>query len=450
MKTIHYYAFVAIGLLGMFSCSGNDSEILNESNHNALKSSTLLQSDSLLITPLVVDSTMLSKSKKTRVYSSPADDDEYLSSNMYAIRELPILIFARGHGNTGNSFLSTNGPGKEMSLACFPTTINQKFYLRILPASTGIPYLIYSYATNTPLTVGQYSNNPNNKVLYVPKDNSGSLSASSWDLIRSAYNGYFAIQSEFYLGQSDSKNPWSVFNYTLEAEDDNKLGYAKYTQKPQQEFLLIPYNKFTLDYIEFDKTSATVTKQSPLVVVSYGKNESEERRNFTLKAIHYANDRSFFSESSALKISIANPRDSFYLPTVVAEHLVPPAPVKPEDDPAPVREEREMFYYTDQTQNISRPLKFEINGTAAPNSLIEATSYLENYTVSANYIAHLSCKVSDTDIREIKLKGRWYGTIYTTKRDNNYPNDLIKFFDLDDGKEISSMKSIKLSPIIFK
>lgn len=52
--------------------------------------------------------------------------------------------------------------------------------------------------------------------------------------------------------------------------------------------------------------------------------------------------------------------------------------------------------------------------------------------------------------RKVKINGVWRGAIYTTIRDNKYPKDIIKFFNLDDGKEIIREKSITLSPITFK
>ena len=83
------------------------------------------------------------------------------------------------------------------------------------------------------------------------------------------------------------------------------------------------------------------------------------------------------------------------------------------------------------------PLIFDVNGTAKPNSLIEATSWLENYDVSVQYTAYMSYKYKDGDVRNVKIKGTWYGTLYTTKRAQP---DIIKFFDLDDGEELSLIR----------
>lgn len=96
------------------------------------------------------------------------------------------------------------------------TSLGSRFYLKILPATSGIPYLIYSSASNTPLSVGYYTNAPDDKILMTAKDNSGSLYSAGWDLIPSTYKGYFSIQSESYLGQSDPNNSWSVFYHVLE------------------------------------------------------------------------------------------------------------------------------------------------------------------------------------------------------------------------------------------
>lgn len=444
---------MTIGLLVMSSCTQDDYEFQNEDTHLNLASRAVLQPDSLsnetIITPLTVDSSLLERAK-TRI--SPSYDnnnyDEYFSSNMWNLRELPITFKARGKGNSNGQYLSSNGAGKEINLSSTNESIWEQFYLKVLPSTSGIPYLIYSCQSNTPLAVGQYDSNPNNKVLFAQPNASSSLYSAGWDLIPSTSNGYFAIQSESYLGQSDPNNMWSVFNYVLEVKNSNTIGYGQYTKKAQQEFLISPVNGFTLNYIEFHKEGAIVTKRNPLKLTTTSENESEERRNFTIKAAHYVDDESYFYESSALKIPIRNTTTLFYRPTVVAEHLRLPLAVKPEEDPDPIREQPDMFY-SNSTQKIHTTLKFDINGTAAPHCLIEATSYLENYNVSANYTAHMSY-THNGEIREVKIKGRWNGIIYTNIRDDKYPKDIIKFYDWDDGKEIMRTQSITLSPIIFK
>lgn len=98
------------------------------------------------------------------------------------------------------------------------------FLIKVLPASAGVPYLIYSVAAGTPLSVGYYTNKPDEKILMASKDDSGSLMSIGWDLLQSSYyKNYYAIQSESYLGQADPNNQWSIFYYVLEAVSGNKI-----------------------------------------------------------------------------------------------------------------------------------------------------------------------------------------------------------------------------------
>lgn len=62
----------------------------------------------------------------------------------------------------GQPYLSTQGMRKELILSAYSSS---KFYLKILPPSSGIPYLIYSKSYNKPLVCGQYNNDPNNKLV---------------------------------------------------------------------------------------------------------------------------------------------------------------------------------------------------------------------------------------------------------------------------------------------
>lgn len=433
MKKSFYYFFVVAVLLGMFACSQDEVEIFHESDVSKIETKALNGEDSLsVIIPLVIDSNLIemAKAKKAAVYYN-ADDPDY-SSNMYAIREMPINFKVRGNGY----YLRANGLGKEVTLASrLSLSTSWQFFLKILPASSGIPYLIYSKETGTPLSVGQYENDPNNKVLFARSNNTGSLMSADWDLIpSSSYKGYFVIESQSYLGQVDSNNPWSVFNYVLEAKSTEKLGFSQYTKQPNQEFFISPVEKFTLHHIEFHKDGSTVTKRAPMKLITYGKNQTDEKRPFTIKGALYAKDEYSFTENSALKIIPNNASDMYYRPTVEAESLVLPLPVAPKDDPDPIREKTDMLYST-TTQIIERTLSFDIEGLAPANCKIEATSFLENYNVSAKYTAYMTCNYGGSE-RLVKINGTWRGVICTTLRDDKYPKDLFRFLDLDTGEEI--------------
>ncbi len=454
MKKFLFLVFVAYGC-ALNSCSDQNEDVVSSVQNseiadlNCMRSTRTVDSisvDSILPIEETEESVRmrellrLHSKKSVSSLASYGDEDEYFSSNIYAIREMPLNISVRSVA-TGSSasykFLSCPGPGKEVVLSNQNTAWASKFYLKILPATSGIPYLIYSKNSNTPLSVGYYTNKPDDKILMSAKDNSGSLYSASWDLLASpSYKGYFAIQSESYIGQSDPNNSWSIFYYVLEAKANNKLGYAQRVNgKGQQEFLIQPIDKFDIDYIEFDKSTAQISKLTPLEVVSYGKNETEERRSFSIKASHYATDTYQFTETGRLKF-LWNESPTFYRPYVLANKLVVPSPVNPEDEPNSEEFLRDMKY-SNSKASVRRVLTVESEGIAKPNSLIEVTSYLEGYSVSVNYVAEMKIKGNNNEERKVKVKGTWYGTMYTTKRAKP---DIVKCFDLDDGEELSLLK----------
>lgn len=378
------------------------------------------------------------------------NEDYYLSSNMRAIREMPINIKVRDK----DLYLSSNGKGRAVTMANKDNSRpDERFFLKVFPPSSGIPYVIYSMETDTPLSVGRYYDDPSSTILFARESDatSGSeLYNSSWHIKPvEGHRGYFYIESNSYLGQSDPNNMWSVFNYVVEDLGNRQVGFGEYAHKAEQEFMITPCNKFNIDYIEFHKEASSVTLRTPLKVVSYTTNDSDEETPFTINAVKYAEESYYFEEKSLLTIPVLNTNTKFYRPNVVARKVVPPSPVKPEDDPSPIRPEPDMTYST-LLKRIPQKLSFEINGSAKPNSLVEVTSYLENYDVSISYTAHMSYRRSHQDIRKVKVIGTWHGTIYSTKRDSRYPKDLIKCFDLDDGEELQRLHPIVLLDNILK
>ncbi len=254
---------IGVMLIGIASCT-QTLEVLDDSQRTfetEFDSKAISSNDSIML----FSNAGLLKKPQTRVYSYyPETDDEYYSSNMWAIRELPFALKVRG-GN-GQSYLTTQGIRKELYLS---SSNRSKFYLRILPSSSGIPYLIYSNTHKKPLVCAQYSNNPDNKLVFVW--DTEDISSGSWDLIPSAYKGYFAIENQTYLGTSDPNNPWCVFRYSIEAKSDGQVGYAQYSKKAQQEFLLEFINSFSVKDITFDGKSAVVTPMDPIEIESSGQ-----------------------------------------------------------------------------------------------------------------------------------------------------------------------------------
>ena len=140
------------------------------------------------------------------------------------------------------------------------------------------------------------------------KDNSGSLYGSGWNLIPSSYKGYFSIQSESYLGQSDPNNSWSIFYYVLEAKADNKLGYGqRVNYKAQQEFLINPTTTFTLQNVTFDLDNAVVTNSTAVSKVTSLTNPYEYVKNMPITVAASVEETSnFYETAGTLKLNISS------------------------------------------------------------------------------------------------------------------------------------------------
>lgn len=415
------------------SCNDSFEENVLSTKENAVGglSTRALVSDSLETeVPIQLEETEelkilkenLENKKRQGASTMAYNDDANFYSNIYAIRELPITIYAKGvTGNTSNRYWSCDGTNKEVVLASDVSGNKQKFYLKVLPASSGIPYLIYSQEAKTPLVVGYYTNNPNNKILFSQPDNSGSLYSASWDLIPSQTKEYFAIESQSYLGQSDSNNPWSVFNYVIEVKNDNKIGYGQYANKAHQEFMIKPVDAFQLLSVTYDAGSAVITQASDIKIVSTDRNTSVEPKPYSIPIVKFYTEQSYFSENkSSIKFEISNPTKAFQRPTVQAGRIVLPESKTPFD----------ASYKTSSTQNVLKFINFNIEGNAPENCLIEVTSYIKTYNVSINYTAKAYYKD-----RYITFSGVWRGYIISDPKLAK-PNHVPRFFDLDTNDEI--------------
>lgn len=97
----------------------------------------------------------------------------------------------------GNNTLQSTGKGNEIVLASYSTTNDaQLFYLEFLPASTGIPYLIYSYKEQAPIGAGSYASDPDNYVLYTRASGNSSLFGFSWDFYQNSNNDGYIMENQ--------------------------------------------------------------------------------------------------------------------------------------------------------------------------------------------------------------------------------------------------------------
>ena len=358
------------------------------------------------------------------IISTPTSYDDFFSSNIYAIRELPITIKARAiaSGSTsGCSYFTCSGASKEVTLGNSSTSANSKFYLKILPASTGIPYLIYSNVSKTPLCVGYYTNNPDNKILMSASNDSGSLYSASWNLLpSSSYKGYFAIQSESYMGQSNPDDMWSIFYHVLEAKTGDKIGYSqRVSNKAQQDFLISPVNSFELQSVEYDLANATITSGSMVSKVTSLTNTLEITNRVQVNVKLTTNETSNYYETAGnLSFNITSPTTlKFPRPIPIAGQAVLTDDIVPDAT------------YARTTQNISKTVEYVTEIEMKPKSLLQLTTKFKTFILNVPYVA-----TATYNDREVKVRGNWRGYAIANP-EYNAPINEPRFYDLETGEE---------------
>lgn len=406
---------VGVMAIGVASCEQN-TELLDDfpkTSESQIHSRAISLADSVSLFSNVDEFQKL----EAKPYSYYPETDEFYSSNMYAIRELPFALKVRGGGTTGKSYFATQGMRKELILS---DSNSSKFYLKILPATSGIPYLIYSKSYTKPLVCAQYNNDPDNKLVFVW--DSDNVSSGGWDLIPSTYKGYFAIENQTYLGTADPDNPWSVFNFSIEAKTNGTIGYAQYKKQPQQEFLLEFVNTFNIKEISFDPKTAVVTELDPVIVYSSGQTEQVAGpSNITMYAKKDVEDTSYYAEKGSLKIP-TNDKQMFFRPTVIAGKFVDPNNFSSGEE-ADTTLFAPRAPYSSTSYRIPKTLSLTIPVTVNEPSFVQVTTYLKKYSVQADYIVTMTCEKSgESSPREVKFRGTWSGIVHTTSKAK--PDDI--------------------------
>lgn len=352
---------------------------------------------------------LYSQSHSQRKNAPIADQDSYddtFWSNMYAIRELPATIKVRSQATSGSTSgyvnLYCDGKGKEVTLSNSNDETKTRFHIKVLPASTGIPYLIYSEASGTPLTVGYYTKKPDEKILMASNENSGSVMNCGWDLLKSSsYKNYYAIQSESYLGQSDPNNSWSIFYYVLEAVSGNKIRYAqRVSNKAQQEFIITPDKKFEIYSLEYDINSTTLSKSTFTKTVTV-KNTSSQQKEINVLFDFHETENSYFNRSAwNVNLNFSNSSVKFQRPSVTAGIIISPEEGGLAD----------ASFITSNTQYIDRHIQYKHPIRCNSSSTAKVTLRFVKYNISVKYIAKAKYE-ENGDLRECVLKGTWSGSI---------------------------------------
>ena len=406
MKNIsRFLVALCCSALFLFSCENEiESEIQSSSEELVTSAETkALSVDSLeplkMTDELKALKERMDELKKTKTRAASSNYGQYFSENMWAIREMPFTLRA-----TSGGYLTASGRGGKVDVDGRRADIYKQFYVTIPPSIVGVPYLIYSCQSETPLAVGHYTSNPNQKVVLAMTTNSPNEFSASWDIIPASNNpGGYVIQSESYIGQG-SGGWWDVFNYVVEVQGSN-LGYSQYSQKAEQEFTITPNAPFTLKKLEFiNPYSATVIQRENISIQQATTNVSFQEKRDNLKFIKEMKDNSYFEEEKGIAFQVPASDLAFALPTVTLGEidLVP-------NNKVPV----DTKYEPGIRRTVLRTLYKEIPVAVKPRTKLTLTYYFKAYDVSVDYVATIEYfNEKDKEIREAKLPGRWSGRIY--------------------------------------
>ncbi|MDR0334188.1 MAG: hypothetical protein LBI15_12105 [Dysgonamonadaceae bacterium] len=389
------------------SCS-QDATFLSDVEMTELVSALeeiTLPTDSLVEDLVVIEETeelkalkeQFEKLKGNQLRSSGYSYDATLWNNLYAIRDRDVRIFTAV--NQTNKVLSTNGVGRELILVGSHTNESQLFNIKVLPASTGIPYMIYSKQTKTPIVVGHPVGQSNNKLLMAKADNSGSSFGAGWDFIPA--NGFVAIQSTDIFGQGSSGSWWDIFNFTAQAEA-TRTSMAQYNQLTKQHFRIQPTQAFTLSSVKYvNQWSAKMTKRPTLhQIITPHTNSKSIAEDVDIPVSDWVNHTYRFAENVRnIDFSVTIPSNlRFKSPEIAGGKLfLTPSHNIPAD----------LIYNPNVSQTIRKELKTVVPFRVPANTRLDLFYFFSVYDVEVEYEA-----IAISGDREIKLIGTWRGVIY--------------------------------------
>lgn len=189
--------------------------------------------------------------------------DSY-SSELNQLEGWQFYIQSKNPYNSNNTFVTT-GKGLEVKLAPYSATnAAQLFYLKILPATSGIPYLLYSQKENVPIGAGSYASNPQKYVLYAASTTNPNLFGFSWDFLPSSNQDAYYIENQDLVGQG-SGGWWDVYNYVLNA-NNGVITFAKNDGSFFQHFSLVPNDDFIIESFEYSLEGAQIISSAPSAI----------------------------------------------------------------------------------------------------------------------------------------------------------------------------------------
>lgn len=226
-------------------------------------------------------------------------------NELYDIREIPVYISVKENPR-GGLFLTTQGSGREIVFDQYKNVNAQKFYIKCLPLSTGIPYLIYSYSDNTPVCIGHNTSAPDVKVLFTltSEQAASGLWGASWDFKQGENTDYsFVIENQDILG--GGPDYWNMYHLVIGA-NVNKVELTKYNKLATQEFEIKPVETFSIQSIEYVNDATATLSHAPYKVLEDGyTNNGNIEQSYTLGFTEEVTETSSHNKQTSISATIS-------------------------------------------------------------------------------------------------------------------------------------------------
>lgn len=407
MKKISLLIFMTSSL-AIISCQNDEIIGGIEDAKEVIQTRSLSVNDSTILELNPTDFPKIEKNKER--------GGDYLWDELYQLNGIEFFIQSKD-SYFGNNTLETQGAGKELKLSQFSImNTAQMFYLRFLPASTGIPYLIYSFKEKTPIGVGSYTSAPDKYVLYAKNSDSGSLFGFSWDFYRGDKN--YIIENQDLIG--GGSNYWDIYYYSITANNGN-IDLLKTTKGPNQQFTIVPNDEFTIESLDFDLTTARITSSTPVSIKSFEIETASNPITKELTVDESKTEETSFQESSSTTIKHSgggNVGISIAIVKIGGNYSFEKTNTQ------------QVAYGSKST--ITRKITDKTTVTIPPYTLGKIDYQSIKHSLDVNYV--LKVKGVKTN-KIIEMKGTWFGVDYTTDR------FVVKEHDLR-TKALSRMREI--------
>lgn len=307
-----------------------------------------------------------------------------------------------------NNTLEFIGAGKELKLASFSKSKpSQSFYLKVLPATSGIPYMIYTWEDsnskigNFPIGVGSYSSTPQNYVVYAKDSNTGSMFGFGWDFMSSNSKNGFVIENQDIVGQG-SGGWMDIFYYSMNAYN-GMLSMAKTSKGTYQEFTFIPDYNFKATKLEFFYDEAQISNADDIVLrTSNIANNGNSPMTKTFVVEEIKTENSTFTEAKGVSITNSSSANfSIGIPKVITFGIGGSTTVQ--------SGESQTFTYQNSL-NVQRKFTDQLAYEIPPHSRTICQYIGTKCTLDVPY--KVTCKAEGNTNLSISIRGVWKGVDY--------------------------------------